>query len=75
MRIVVLDGHALNPGDNPWDTVATLGEMTVYERTPAADIISRSQDADVIITNKVPLSAETLAQLPKLKLIALPSTG
>ena len=75
MRIVILDGRALNPGDNPWDAIAALGELKIYERTSAAGIIPRSQDADIIITNKVPLTAETLAQLPKLKCIALPSTG
>ena len=75
MRIVILDGHALNPGDNPWDAIAALRDLKIYERTPAAEIISRSQDADIIITNKVARTKETLAQLPKLKLIALPSTG
>ena len=52
MRIAVLDGHMLNPGDNPWDAVATLGEMTLYDLTPAERVIERSADADAIVTNK-----------------------
>ena len=52
MRIVVLDGYTLNPGDNPWDPVAALGELTVYDRTPAEQIVQRGGRAEVILTNK-----------------------
>lgn len=75
MNIVCLDGYTLNPGDNPWDGVAALGDFTVYDRTPADEIVERATDADIILTNKTPLTAETLAQLPKLKFIAVLATG
>ncbi len=75
MRIVVLDGHTLNPGDNPWTAVERLGELTVYDRTAPADIVRRSAEADVVLTNKTPLSAETLGQLPALRFISVLATG
>ena len=75
MRIVVLDGYTLNPGDNPWDKVAALGAFTVYDRTPKEQIVERAEDADIVLTNKTPLSAETLEQLPDLKFIAVLATG
>lgn len=75
MNIVILDGHTLNPGDNSWAALEKLGHLTVHDRTPAAQIIERARDAEIILTNKTPLSAETLAQLPKLKFIAVMATG
>lgn len=75
MRIVVTDGYTLNPGDNPWDEVANLGDFAVYDRTPDDQIIERTRDADVLVINKTPLSATTLGLLPKLKLIAVSATG
>lgn len=75
MKIVVLDGYTLNPGDNPWSGVEAQGSLTVYTRTPAEKILERSLGADIILTNKTPLSAETLAQLPDLKFIAVLATG
>lgn len=75
MKIVVLDGSTLNPGDNPWDEVARLGEFVCHDRTAPAEIIDRARDADVLLTNKTPLSAETLGQLPKLKFIGVLATG
>jgi glycerate dehydrogenase len=75
MKITVLDGHTLNPGDNPWTSIEALGELTAYERTPNDQIIARAKDAEIILTNKVPLNAETLAQLPKLKFISVLATG
>jgi glycerate dehydrogenase len=75
MKITVLDGHTLNPGDNPWSPIEALGELTVFDRTPADQIVGRAKDADIILTNKVPLSAETLARLPKLKFISVLATG
>ncbi len=75
MKITVLDGHTLNPGDNPWTEIESLGELTVYPRTPIDQIVERAKDADIILTNKCPLSAETLAQLPELKFIAVLATG
>jgi len=75
MRIVVLDGYTLNPGDNPWDEVAALGELTVYDRTPRDRIVERARDAAIILTNKTPLSAETLDMLPNLEFITVLATG
>lgn len=75
MKIVVLDGYTLNPGDNPWDDVARLGEFVCHDRTAPAEILDRARDADVLLTNKTPLSAETLGQLPKLKFIGVLATG
>ncbi len=75
MKIVVLDGFTLNPGDNPWTEVAALGELTVHERTPADQIVTRAQGAQVVLTNKTPLSAQTLAQLPALRFIGVLATG
>ena len=75
MKIVVLDGYTLNPGDNPWTEVEKLGHVTVHDRTPADKIIERAKGADVILTNKTPLSAETLKALPGLKFIGVLATG
>ena len=60
MKIVVLDGHTLNPGDNPWDEVSRLGELTVHERSDPAQIVERARDAEIVVTIKAPLSAETV---------------
>jgi glycerate dehydrogenase len=74
-RLVVLDGHTLNPGDNPWDAVAAQGELIVHERSPATELLARSRDADVLLTNKTPLLADLLAQLPSLRGICVLATG
>lgn len=75
MQIVVLDGYTLNPGDNPWDPVAALGETIIYDRTPLDQIVDRAADAEIVLTNKTPISAETLAALPKLRFISVLATG
>jgi glycerate dehydrogenase len=75
MKIVVLDGYTMNPGDNPWDDVARLGEFACHDRTPAGLIVERARDADIVLTNKTPLLAETLAKLPRLKFISVLATG
>lgn len=75
MNIVVLDGHTLNPGDNPWTAVEAFGDLKVYDRTGAEKIIERARPADIILTNKTPLTAETLEQLPNLKFISVLATG
>jgi glycerate dehydrogenase len=75
MKIIVLDGYTMNPGDNPWDDVARLGEFVCHDRTPADLIVERAQEADIILTNKTPLSADTLAKLPRLKFISVLATG
>ena len=75
MNITVLDGYTLNPGDNPWDGVSKLGTFVCHDRTPPELIVERAKDAEIILTNKVPLSADTLAKLPKLKFISVLATG
>jgi len=75
MNIVVIDGYTLHPGDLSWESIASLGQLTVYDRTPAELIVQRCKDADIVLTNKVPLTAATLEQLPRLKMIAVTATG
>jgi glycerate dehydrogenase len=75
MHLVVLDGYTLNPGDNPWTALEAMGKLTVHDRTPPELIVSRAADADILLTNKTPLSAGTLAQLPKLRMISVLATG
>jgi len=72
---VILDGYTLNPGNNPWTPIERFGRISLYERTSLDQILERARDAEVILTNKVPLSAETLSQLPNLKLICVTATG
>jgi glycerate dehydrogenase len=75
INIVVLDGHTLNPGDLDWSPLESLGHFTIHARTPAAEIIARSQNAQVLLTNKTPLDAATIAALPELKAIGVLATG
>jgi glycerate dehydrogenase len=75
MKITVLDGYTLNPGDNSWEEVSKLGTFVCHDRTPGELIVERAKDADILLTNKTPLSADTLAKLPKLKFISVLATG
>ena len=78
MKIVVLDGYALNPGDLSWQGFETFGEVTVYERTSFTDkkeIIERIGEAEVVLTNKTPIDAEVLAAAPQVKYIGVMATG
>ena len=75
LKIVVLDSYALNPGDLSWDWLECLGECEIHHRTPGEKILERCKGAEIILTNKTPLTAETLEKLPDLKYIALLSTG
>jgi len=75
MKIVVLDGYCLNPGDLSWDALRQFGEVVVYDRTPAADAAAHAAGAGAVLLNKTPLSAGTLAQLPGLKYIGVLATG
>lgn len=75
MKIVILDGYTINPGDNPWDPLTSQGEVVIYDRTPSELKIERAVDADVILTSKVKLDAATIAALPKLKYISMLATG
>lgn len=74
-KIVILDGYTLNPGDLHWSALEKLGECTIYDRTPEQLIVERTQNADVIFTNKTVLKAETLKQLPNLRYIGVLATG
>ncbi len=75
MRIVVLDGHTLNPGDLSWDQLLSLGTCSIYERTPSDQILVRAEGADALLTNKTPLTRDTLTRLPSLRYIGVLATG
>ena len=75
MKIVELDGYAANPGDLSWEPLQELGELTVYDRTPASLVVERAKDADIILINKVLITDEVLSQLPRLKYIGVLATG
>lgn len=75
MKIVVLDGYALNPGDLSWECFREFGEITVYDRTPANLIRERIGDAEIVFLNKTPITEETLAACPNVKLICVLATG
>lgn len=76
MKIVSLDGQALNPGDLSWDCFRIFGEITVYPRTNSVEeVIERLQGVDIVLLNKVPITEEILAACPDLKLICVLATG
>lgn len=75
MKIVVLDGYGLNPGDLSWDAVSQLGELTVYDRTSSEEVIARSAGVEAILTNKTVITAEIMEALPDLKYIGVLATG
>lgn len=75
MKICILDGYSVNPGDLTWDKIRNLGETTVYERTAPSQIVDRAGDAEIILTNKVPLDSDTLSRLPRLRYIGVLATG
>ena len=75
MKIVILDGYTANPGDLSWKGLEQWGEVTVYDRTKPDETMARAADADIILTNKVVISRELIAQLPRLKYIGVLATG
>jgi glycerate dehydrogenase len=76
MKIVVLDGYVLNPGDLSWAGLYSLSDdVRIYDRTPADLILARARDAEILLTNKTPLSAPTLCMLDKLRYIGVLATG
>lgn len=75
MKIIILDGYTVNPGDLSWDWLGTYGEYQVFERTDSKDILKRCEGADIVITNKTPLGKDILEKLPDVKFIDLLSTG
>ncbi len=74
-RIVVVDGYALNPGDLAWAPLQDLGELAVFDRMPADEIVRSAASADAVLTNKVPFRAECLAKLPRLRYLGVLATG
>lgn len=75
MKIIVLDGYGLNPGDLSWNGMGALGELTVYDRTSPSELLERSAGAEVLITNKTLITADDMAALPELKYIGVLATG
>ncbi len=75
MKIAILDGYAVNPGDLSWEGIKNLGECMFYERTPPQLTVERAKNADVVLTNKVVINQAVIEQLPNLKYIGVFATG
>lgn len=75
MKIVVLDGYTLNPGDLSWDGIKKLGDCTIYDRTPPEKTVERAQNAEAVFTNKVVFNREVIGQLPDIRFIGVLATG
>ena len=75
MKIVILDGYTANPGDLSWKELEELGTLAVYDRTRPEETVARAADAEIVLTNKVVISREVMAQLPLLKYIGVLATG
>ena len=75
MKIVVLDGYTLNPGDLSWKKIEQLGELTIYDRTNAEKVYERAKDAAIVLTNKTPISSDLINKLTSLKYIGVLATG
>lgn len=75
MKITVLDGFGLNPGDLSWDEFRKMGNLTVFDRTYPDQVVERAKDSEILLTNKTVLNAETISRLPKLKYIGVLATG
>lgn len=76
MKITILDGHALNPGDLSWDQIRQFGELTYYDRTDGEDLtVQRIGDSDIVLLNKVPITKAVLERCPNIKLICVLATG
>src|SRR5262245_25908964 len=75
MKIVVLDGYTLNPGDLSWDELKSIAPCEIHDRTSPAELLARAAGAEILLTNKTPLTREHLNNLPALKYIGLLATG
>lgn len=75
MKIIILDGFAVNPGDLSWDGLNQFGEVTVYDRTPEDLVVERIGDAEIIVTNKIPVTEQLLNACPAIRLICVSATG
>lgn len=75
MKIVVLDGHTLNPGDLSWDGLTALGRCEIHDRSASSEVVSRAAGAEIVLTNKTPLTREQIRCLPGLRYIGVLATG
>ncbi|WP_372999732.1 D-2-hydroxyacid dehydrogenase [Lutispora sp.] len=75
MKIVVLDGYTLNPGDLSWEGLEKIGEVVIYDRTPTEEVTSRIADAEIVFSNKVPITRANMDAAPNLKYIGVLATG
>jgi len=75
MKIVILDGYTVNPGDLSWEGFEKLGDLTVYDHSPADKVVERIGDAEIVIPNKISITGEVLDAIPGIKYIGLLSTG
>jgi glycerate dehydrogenase len=75
IKIVITDGYTLNPGDMSWQQIKSFGELTVFDRTKPEELVERCRDANIILTNKVPVTEANMAALPHLKMIGVTATG
>jgi len=75
MKIVILDGYTANPGDLSWAPLEQFGELTVYERTAKEDILARIGDAEIVLTNKTPITRETIQAASNMKYVGVLATG
>ena len=75
MKITVLDGYSLNPGDMSWDELKALGDVEIFDRTPREQVVERAKDSEIILTNKVKIDDEIMSQLPQLMYVGVLATG
>ena len=75
MKIVILDAYTANPGDLSWDALRQLGELTAYDRTAPGDVAARIAGAEIVLTNKTPVTAQVMAGAPALRYIGVLATG
>lgn len=75
MKITILDGYGMNPGDMSWAPLEELGDLTVYDRTAPEQVLERAAGSEALLTNKTVLTAETLRALPQLKYVGVLATG
>ncbi|MFA7411246.1 MAG: hypothetical protein WCZ27_03195 [Tissierellaceae bacterium] len=75
MKIVVLEGYTLNPGDLSWEQMEDIGELTVYDRTPTEEIAERIGQAEIVFVNKLPITREVLNKCPNIRFLGVLATG